>query len=68
MRDILRAEAAVIGAKFVDPLAERWLWDDPSLIGADWIHPNRAGQGIWRRRSCRSSRLNYRRRRPEPAG
>ena len=44
MRDILRAEAAVIGAKFVDPLAERWLWDDPSLIGADWIHPNRAGQ------------------------
>ncbi|MCB0932306.1 MAG: SGNH/GDSL hydrolase family protein [Mycobacterium sp.] len=44
VRDILRAEAAVIGAKFVDPLAERWLWDDPSLIGADWIHPNRAGQ------------------------
>ncbi len=44
VRDIIRDEAAVIGAKFVDPLAEKWLWDDPSLIGADWIHPNRAGQ------------------------
>lgn len=44
VRDIIRDEAAVIGAKFVDPLAEKWLWNDPSLIGADWIHPNRAGQ------------------------
>lgn len=44
IRDIVREQAAVIGAKFVDPLAERWLWDDPNLIGADWIHPNRAGQ------------------------
>lgn len=44
VRDIVKAEATVIGAKFIDPLADRWLWDDPNLIGADWIHPNRAGQ------------------------
>ena len=44
VRDIVRDEAAVVGAKFVDPLQERWLWDDPNLIGPDWIHPNRAGQ------------------------
>ena len=44
VRDILRDESAVVGAKFVDPLAERWLWDDPNLIGPDWIHPNRAGE------------------------
>ncbi len=44
IRDILRDEAAVIGAKFVDPLAERWPWDDPSLIGSDWVPPDRAGQ------------------------
>lgn len=44
VRDIVKTEAGVVGATFVDPLAERWLWDDPNLIGADWIHPNRAGQ------------------------
>lgn len=44
VRDIVREEAARAGAKFVDPLAERWLWADANLIGPDWIHPNRAGQ------------------------
>ena len=44
VRDIVRDEAAVLGATFADPLAQRWLWDDANLIGPDWIHPNRAGQ------------------------
>lgn len=44
VRDIVRGEATAIGATFVDPLAQRWLWDDPALIGPDWIHPDRAGQ------------------------
>ena len=44
VRDIVRDQAAVVGATFVDPLEQRWLWDDPNLIGPDWIHPNRAGQ------------------------
>jgi hypothetical protein len=44
VRDIVRAEAAGLGATFVDPLEQRWLWDDPALIGPDGIHPNRAGQ------------------------
>jgi lysophospholipase L1-like esterase len=44
VRDIVRAEAAALGATFVDPLEQRWLWDDPGLIGSDGIHPNREGQ------------------------
>ncbi len=44
VRDIVRDEAALAGATFVDPLQQRWLWDDPKLIGPDGIHPNRPGQ------------------------
>jgi lysophospholipase L1-like esterase len=44
VRDIVRSEAAELGATFVDPLEQRWLWDDPTLIGPDGIHPNHAGQ------------------------
>lgn len=44
VRDIVRAEATTLGATFVDPLEQRWLWDDPGLIGSDGIHPNREGQ------------------------
>ncbi len=44
LRDIVRDQATVVGATFVDPLAQRWLWDDADLIGPDGIHPNRAGQ------------------------
>lgn len=44
VRDIVRDEAVALGATFVDPLEQRWLWDDPALIGPDGIHPNRAGQ------------------------
>lgn len=44
VRDIVRDEAAKLGVNFTDPLEQRWLWDDPELIGPDGIHPNRAGQ------------------------
>lgn len=44
VRDIVRDEARATGATFVDPLEQRWLWDDPALIGPDGIHPDRAGQ------------------------
>ena len=44
VRDIVRDEAAAIGATFADPLEQRWLWDAPGLIGPDGIHPNRDGQ------------------------
>jgi len=43
VRDTVRDEAATLGVPFVDPLAQRWLWE-PGLIGPDGIHPNRAGQ------------------------
>ncbi|WP_328350575.1 SGNH/GDSL hydrolase family protein [Mycobacterium sp. NBC_00419] len=43
VRDIVRDEAAGIGATFADPLAQRWWWDDPNLIGWDRVHPTRAG-------------------------
>lgn len=43
LRDVLAQQASEIGATFVDPLAERWLQGDPTLIGADQIHPNDAG-------------------------
>lgn len=44
VRDAVRDAASAVGASFVDPLEQRWLWDDPSLIGPDKIHPNQAGQ------------------------
>ena len=42
-RDILRDQARQVGATFVDPIAERWFFDNPELIGADGIHPTDAG-------------------------
>lgn len=44
VRDAVRDEATGAGATFVDPLEQRWLWDDPALIGPDKIHPDPAGQ------------------------
>lgn len=44
VRDAVRDEAAAVGATFVDPVEQRWLWDDPALIGPDHIHPDRSGQ------------------------
>ncbi|MED5814696.1 GDSL lipase [Mycolicibacterium sp. 050232] len=43
VRDILRDQAHQVGATFVDPIAERWFFDRPELIGADGIHPTDAG-------------------------
>ncbi|NKZ10165.1 Rv0518 family GDSL lipase [Mycolicibacterium septicum] len=43
VRDILRDQARQVGATFVDPIAERWFFDRPELIGADGIHPTDAG-------------------------
>ncbi len=44
VRDVVRDAATALGATFVDPLEQRWLWDDSSLIGPDRIHPNGSGQ------------------------
>lgn len=43
VRDILKAQAEVAGAAFVDPIAEQWFWDRPDLIGSDDTHPTDAG-------------------------
>lgn len=43
VRDILRDQARQVGATFVDPIADRWFFDRPELIGADGIHPTDAG-------------------------
>ncbi|MBU9765177.1 SGNH/GDSL hydrolase family protein [Mycobacterium sp. TNTM28] len=43
IRDILRNEAELVGATFIDPIADRWFFDNPELIGADGIHPTDAG-------------------------
>lgn len=43
VRDILSTEARVVGADFVDPLAERWFVGRPDLIGPDGVHPTDAG-------------------------
>lgn len=43
IRDVLSTEARVVGAEFVDPLAERWFVGLPDLIGPDGVHPTDAG-------------------------
>lgn len=43
IRDSLREQAGLIGAEFVDPIAERWFVGQPDLIGADGVHPTDAG-------------------------
>jgi lysophospholipase L1-like esterase len=43
LNDILRDQAALVGATFVDALGENWLQDDPALVGPDDIHPSDAG-------------------------
>ena len=43
IRDILRTQAAAVGAAFVDPIAEDWFVGRPDLIGHDGIHPTDAG-------------------------
>ncbi|SOE00356.1 SGNH/GDSL hydrolase family protein [Blastococcus haudaquaticus] len=41
--DAVRQAAAAVGATFVDPLEERWFFDNPELIGADVISPTDEG-------------------------
>jgi hypothetical protein len=43
VRDILSTEARVVGAEFVDPIAERWFVGKPRLIGSGGVHPTDAG-------------------------
>lgn len=43
-RDAVRDAATEVGARFVDPIAERWFVDTPELIGTDGVHPNDEGQ------------------------
>jgi lysophospholipase L1-like esterase len=43
IRDALRYQAAVVGATFVDPIAEGWFVGRPDLIGNDGVHPTDAG-------------------------
>ncbi|XJF15772.1 GDSL lipase [Mycobacterium sp. AMU20-3851] len=45
IRDALAAVARAFGARFVDPLAERWFVDRPDLIAVDGVHPTDAGHG-----------------------
>lgn len=43
IRDQLKAAATAAGATFVDPLSERWFFDNPELIGQDGVHPTDQG-------------------------
>lgn len=43
IRDALALVASASGARFVDPLVERWFVDRPELIGVDGVHPTDAG-------------------------
>lgn len=42
-RDAVRSAAASAGVLFVDALQEGWLFERPSLIGTDGVHPNDVG-------------------------
>lgn len=43
VRDAVQQAAAAAGATFVDPIAERWFFDDTGLISTDLISPTDAG-------------------------
>ncbi|MCV7424325.1 SGNH/GDSL hydrolase family protein [Mycobacterium yunnanensis] len=43
VRDIVRDQAAAIGATFYDPIAQGWFVGQPQLIGKDGIHPTDDG-------------------------
>lgn len=43
VRDAVRQAALAAGVTFVDPLAERWFFDDIGLIGPDLVSPTDAG-------------------------
>jgi hypothetical protein len=43
VRDAVQRAAEVAGATFIDPLADRWFFDEPSLISTDAISPSDTG-------------------------
>lgn len=43
IRDALRTVAQAAGARFVDPIAQRWFVGRPELIAVDGVHPTDAG-------------------------
>jgi len=43
IRDLLREQAAMVGAGFVDPITEGWFIGRPELIGQDGVHPTDVG-------------------------
>jgi len=43
IRDALKYQAGVVGATFIDPIAQGWFVGRPDLIGNDGIHPTDAG-------------------------
>jgi lysophospholipase L1-like esterase len=46
-RDAVRAAAKAEGVSFADPIAGRWLGDDPGrYIGSDGLHPVDAGEAV----------------------
>jgi len=40
---MLKAEAKIAGARYLDPIADHWFYDDPTLIGTDGATPNDRG-------------------------
>lgn len=43
IRDVLKYQAGVANATFIDPIAAAWFVGRPELIGADGVHPTDAG-------------------------
>ncbi|MCP9275014.1 Rv0518 family GDSL lipase [Mycolicibacterium arenosum] len=43
VRDALFGAARLMGAMWIDPIAERWFVGQPDLIGRDGVHPTDAG-------------------------
>ena len=43
-RGVISEAAAAVGATFVDPLADTWFVDQPTLLGADGVRPTAEGQ------------------------
>lgn len=53
IRDLLNVQARAAGATFVDPLADRWFFGRPDLVGADGVHPNDAGHAYMAEKMAR---------------
>lgn len=49
IRDALKHAASKAGAAWVDPIAERWFFDQPALIGSDGVHPTDEGHAYMKK-------------------